>query len=62
MADSAEVIEDYPDDQRGSSCLVLGVTAKGRPLHVQCSYPPDVVVITAYEPEAGEWLNWRTRR
>ena len=62
LSDSAEVIEDYPDDPRGFSCLVLGMTAKGRPLHVQCSYPPSVVIITAYEPEPTEWLDWRTRR
>ena len=62
LAESAEVIEDYPNDPRGSSCLVLGMTAKERSLHVQCSYPPNVVVITAYEPESTEWLDWRTRR
>lgn len=62
LAETAEIIEDYPNDLRGSSCLVLGRTPKGRPLHVQCSYPPSVVVITAYEPEPAEWLDWRTRR
>lgn len=36
---SGEVIEDYPLDRYGPSCLVLVHTAAGRPLHVQCSYP-----------------------
>ncbi len=37
LAESTEIIEDYSNDPRGSSCLVLGMTAKGRPLHIQCS-------------------------
>jgi len=36
---TGEVIEDYPDDKYGPSCLILGITRHGRPLHVQCSYP-----------------------
>ena len=35
----AEIIEDYPDDKYGASCLVLDYTQAHRPLHVQCSYP-----------------------
>ena len=62
LAEGAEIIEDYPNDPRGCSCLILGISAKGRPLHAQCSYPPSVVIITAYEPEYAEWLDWRTRR
>lgn len=62
LSEGAEIIENYPDDPRGSSCLVLSMTANGRPLHVQCSYPPNVAVITAYEPEPSEWLDGRTRR
>lgn len=34
------IIEDYPDDKYGPSCLILGFTLAGRPLHSQCSYPP----------------------
>jgi len=26
------IIEPYPDDPRGASCLILGITSKGRPL------------------------------
>jgi uncharacterized protein DUF4258 len=36
---NAEVIEDYPEDKYGPSCLILGKTREGRPLHIQCSYP-----------------------
>ena len=30
------IIEPYPDDPRGASCLVLGFTSGDRPLHVIC--------------------------
>ena len=63
LNDGVEVIEDYPDDPRGASSLVLGVTGRGRPLHVHCTHPPGLVVITAYEPDAGEWEDsFRIRR
>ena len=58
-----ELLEDYPDDYYGPSCLVLGFTATGRPLHLVCSYPsrPLVRIITVYEPDPNEWLNLRKR-
>ncbi|MFA4835729.1 MAG: DUF4258 domain-containing protein [Dehalococcoidia bacterium] len=62
LSGGSEVVEVYPDDPRGPSCLVLGVTAADRPLHIGCSYPPIVAVITAYDPDPGEWVNWRTRK
>jgi hypothetical protein len=31
-----EIIEDYPTDKYGPSCLVFGVTLARRPLHIQC--------------------------
>jgi hypothetical protein len=61
---NGEVIEDYPDDKYGPSCLILGFTHVGRPVHVQCSYPsrPLVKVITLYEPDSRLWIDFRTRR
>lgn len=57
------VIEDYPNDKYGPSCLVLGYTASGRPLHIQVSYPPSAKVITVYEPSIADWEeDWKTRR
>ncbi len=60
----SEVIEDYPDDKYGPSCLILGFTKAGRPLHVQCSYPsrPLVKIITLYEPDPDLWIDFRVRR
>jgi len=61
---NGEIIEDYPDDKYGPSCLVLGFTVAGRPLHVQCSHPsrPLVKIITLYEPDSGLWIDFRERR
>lgn len=60
----AEIIEDYPDDKYGPSCLLLGKTLSGRSLHVQCSYPsrPLVKIITVYEPDPELWDNKKYRR
>lgn len=60
---SGEVIEDYPDDKYGPSCLILGLTQDERTIHIQVSYPPDVKVITVYEPDSNEWeSDWKTRK
>ena len=47
------IIEDYPDDKYGPSCLIFVMTAERRPIHIQCSYPsrPIVKIITLYEPD-----------
>jgi hypothetical protein len=58
------IIEDYPDDPRGPSCLILGRSG-GRPLHVVCGRLEEeqILIITAYEPDPAEWeSDWRTRR
>ena len=59
-----EVIEDYPTDKYGPSCLVCGVTLARRPLHIQCSYPsrPLVKIITLYEPDPQRWVDFKVRR
>ena len=61
---SGEVIEDYPDDKYGPSCLVFGMTESGRSLHIQVSRDP-VWVITVYDPSErpAEWSgDFRKRR
>lgn len=59
---SGEVIEKYPDDKYSPSCLIYGRSKAGRHLHVQLSLPPTVVVITAYDPDETEWIDYRVRR
>jgi len=61
---SGEIIEYYPEDKYGASCLIRGITDEGRILHVQSSVEP-VWVITAYDPTLTpeEWANdFRQRR
>jgi len=59
---SGEIIEEYPDDKYSPSCLIYGTSKVGRHLHIQLSLPPSVVVITAYDPDETEWINYRVRR
>jgi len=61
---AGEVIEDYPEDKYGPSCLILGLTERGRPLHLQCSYPSRarIKIVTVYEPDPSRWTAFRTRR
>lgn len=59
------IIEAYPNDPRGPSCLMHGLTEEGRPLHVVCGRidREEIFIITAYEPNLEEWEpDWRTRK
>ena len=60
----ARVIEDYPDDKYSPSCLLLGFTETGRPLHVQVSLADTDLakIITLYEPDPNDWVNYSQRR
>jgi hypothetical protein len=60
---SGEIIEDYPEDKYGSSCLIYGVTQEGKILHVQCSKEP-VWIVTAYDPTLNpeDWDKYYKRR
>ena len=64
VIDEGEIIEDYPQDPRGHSSLVLGRGAAGRPLHVLCAVKDEyLVIITAYLPDEDEWANdYRVRK
>ena len=59
-----QIIEDYPNDKYGPSCLIRGLTLNDRPLHIQCSYPsrPLVKIITLYEPDPLRWNETFTQR
>ena len=58
------VVENYPDDPRGHSCLILGLGDNKRPIHVVCAPKSDyLAIITAYLPSRRQWkTGWRTRR
>jgi len=54
--EKGELIEDYPEDVRGHSCLLLGFSSGGIPIHVVCSPKEDyLAIITAYIPNFKEW-------
>lgn len=64
LSSECAVIEDYPDDSRGHSALLLGLSSEGRPLHVLLGIAHEdiIVVITVYRPDPDEWIDWRVRR
>ena len=58
VINKGQIIEDYPEDKRGHSCLLLGYGFEGRPIHVACSPKYDfLAIITAYLPSSEEWKN-----
>ena len=59
-----KIIENYPEDARGHSCLMRGYGEDQRALHVVCS-PKDeyLAIITAYVPSSDKWAdNIESRR
>lgn len=59
-----ELIEDYPEDARGHSGLMLGYGLQNRAIHVVCAPKTDyLAIITAYLPSPDQWEpDWRTRK
>lgn len=59
-----EILENYPDDPRGPSCLVLGNCEFGVPVHVVCGRTKHgtLRIITVYVSTAPKWIDERTRR
>ena len=63
VIEEGEIIEDYHEDTRGHSCLILGKGRDGRPIHIVCA-PKDeyLAIITAYIPDEAQWSkDFRTR-
>ena len=64
---NGEIIENYPDDPRGASCLVLGFCGQ-KPIHAVCTIktdPEELFLITVYDPSKrpDKWTeNYRKRR
>lgn len=51
------IIEEYPEDPRGESCLV-GI----KKLHVVCGFRDKrLLIVTNYRPQPPTWINWKTR-
>jgi hypothetical protein len=63
---NCEIIEEYPDDPRGASCLALGFAGQ-RPIHAVCSVkrdPDELFLITLYDPSKrpDQWTDRFSRR
>ncbi|MCP4104062.1 MAG: DUF4258 domain-containing protein [Desulfobacteraceae bacterium] len=58
-----EIIEKYPSDTRGESCLVYGDTPENIPVHIVCGKNSQnhLFIITVYIPKMPKWLNPRVR-
>lgn len=56
VLEDGEIIEDYPEDIRGHSCLILGWKRDGRPVHIVCAPKDEYLArITAYIPDEAQW-------
>ncbi len=64
LSPETKIIEDYPNDPRGHSCLILGFTKENFPIHIVCGMgePEVLVIITVYRPDPGEWIDRQIRK
>lgn len=54
---NAITLENYPLHRRGPCCLLGGVAAQGRPVHIVCTTAnPMLIIITVYEPRPPKWV------
>ena len=55
---TGRIIEQYSDTGRGQSCLVVGFTDNGVPVHVVCGCMGEtLVIITVYIPTPPKFKN-----
>lgn len=59
---SGEILEDYPDDPRGPSCLVSGYS-EGKSVHIVCGWSEKgwLRIITIYVPRYPKWVDPKRR-
>ncbi len=60
---SGEILENYPEHQRGACCLLGGYTESRQPLHIVCTTTqPQLILITVYIPQPPKWVTPTKRR
>ena len=61
---TGEIIKQYEDDKPLPSCLILGKSCNGKPLHIVVSNDDNFIyLITAYYPDPSVWkADFKTRK
>ena len=55
---NGKILEQYPDTGRGESCLVVGFTDTGKPIHIVCGKQGHTMtIITVYIPSPPKFKN-----
>ena len=55
--DQGHLLEEYGDTGRGESCLLVGFTNKGKPIHIVCGrYEESLIIITVYIPTPPKFI------
>lgn len=58
---TGDIIEKYPSDSRGGSCLVAA-KVENKPLHVVCGKRDSrLLIVTVYRPKPPTWRSYRKR-
>jgi len=53
-----KIIEQYQDNGRGESCLTVGFTKQGKPIHAVCGeIENELAIITVYIPTPPKFKN-----
>lgn len=61
----SEIIEEYPKSRPLPSCLVLGFTSEGDPIHTVWAYDEGsgiAIMITVYRPNPEKWVEYKRRK
>lgn len=58
---AGDIIEKYPKDERGESCLIAA-KVENKSLHVVCGKRDNrLLIVTVYRPKPPTWKNYKRR-
>ena len=59
---AGDIIEQYPKDERGESCLVAA-RVDNKPLHIVCGKRENrLLIVTVYRQKSRTWKNYKERK